>query len=384
MTIKTDDYQAPPREVKRGSPQGSVLGCLLYCITTQRLTLNLGDATAELAGRAAELPPVNSEMSGTPELAGLPAIGASGTRIQHLNVGNDGGGHENVADDTDAATTEVAAGLSGVPKLLSFKYIDDTTIFYPARLETATRHITTATTVKRFEELPLGPVLDCLSRRSEEIGMKINTDKTQLLVVSPNNGCLTSAVMIAWNGTQIVSEETLKLVGFHFGSSPGAGKHVAQLRNKFRVKIWMIYHLREAGMRGMDLFRLYCCYVRAVVEYCAPVFHSLLTSGQEEVLEKMHRLAVRICFGFHTPVDQTMQIYGIETLKSRRVRRYDSLIRKAFHNPTFRDKWFPKRPPDLHNLRRRREVTKTRAQTTRMFNTPLAFFQRRANELGLA
>ena len=213
--------------------------------------------------------------------------------------------------------------------------------------------------------------------------MKINTGKTQRLVVSPQNGCLTSAALVAENGTQITSEDTMKLVGFHFGSSPGAGEHVTQLKNKFRVKIWMIYHLREAGMRGMDLFRLYCCYVRAVLEYCAPVFHSLLTRGQEEALEKMHRLAQRICFGFHTPVDQTMEEYGIETLKSRRVRRFDSFIRKAFTNPAFRDKWFPRRPPDVHNLRRRREVMETRAQTTRMFTTPLAFFRRRVNKLGL-
>lgn len=38
MTIRIDEHRPDPRLITRGSPQGSVLGCLLYCITTQLLT----------------------------------------------------------------------------------------------------------------------------------------------------------------------------------------------------------------------------------------------------------------------------------------------------------------------------------------------------------
>ena len=44
MTITVDGHKAAPVPLLRGSPQGSVLGCLLYCITTQLLTRNLRGA----------------------------------------------------------------------------------------------------------------------------------------------------------------------------------------------------------------------------------------------------------------------------------------------------------------------------------------------------
>ena len=41
MTITIDGHSSIPVKIKKGSPQGSVLGCLLYCVSTQRLTAGL-------------------------------------------------------------------------------------------------------------------------------------------------------------------------------------------------------------------------------------------------------------------------------------------------------------------------------------------------------
>ena len=41
MKITIDGHSSEPVPIQRGSPQGSVLGCLLYCATTQRLTKDL-------------------------------------------------------------------------------------------------------------------------------------------------------------------------------------------------------------------------------------------------------------------------------------------------------------------------------------------------------
>ena len=38
MQITIDGHTSPLLPIQRGSPQGSVLGCLLYCATTQKLT----------------------------------------------------------------------------------------------------------------------------------------------------------------------------------------------------------------------------------------------------------------------------------------------------------------------------------------------------------
>lgn len=143
-------------------------------------------------------------------------------------------------------------------------------------------------------------------------------------------------------------------------------------------------NLRRAGFRDGQLYRLYCCYVRTIIEYCSVVYHPLLNKGQEEDLERIHRQAIRVCFGSNEPVRDLMQRHGLETLKERRERRCDRFIVKAATNPLFQARWFQRRPASGHNLRRRREIAEPRATTMRRFNSPLAFIQRRANQLGVA
>lgn len=147
MTVSVGGYKASPVPIKRGSPQGSVLRCLLYCITTQLLTKRL---------RAHEL-------------------------VQYFP-------QEATNDDEEEYNFWDWSPHAG-PK--AFMYVDDTTLFNSVSMEL--RHFTTSTTKASFCDLDLERDLETLKGRAEEIGMKINEKKTQLLVISPPNGCDTSA-----------------------------------------------------------------------------------------------------------------------------------------------------------------------------------------------
>ena len=171
-------------------------------------------------------------------------------------------------------------------------------------------------------------------------------------------------------------------MGFTFGKTPTASGHVAALVERYKRKKWMLYHLRDAGFKGDNLFRLYACYVRSILEYCSPVYHSLLTKGQEVQLKRLQRHAIRVCHGFEVPVEEHMEARGISTLRDRRVRRLDGFIRKAAANPRF-SSWFPPREGVERELRTRRGIQEPQAQTCRRFNSPLSFIKRRANDLGI-
>ena len=123
--------------------------------------------------------------------------------------------------------------------------------------------------------------------------------------------------------------------------------------------------------------------MRSVLEYCSPVYHSPLNVGQAEALERLHRHAVRICFGFDVPIETIFEENDIETLEARRLRRCDRFLTKLCRNPRFREKWLKTRPSDGHHLRNRRAVMEMNASTVRRFNSPVFFLRRRANELGL-
>ena len=268
MTITIGGQGAEPVSIQRGSPQGSVLGCLLYCATTQNLT-------KELRGNRAGPP--------------------------------------------------MRAGTTGVPcptpdHLAAFMYVDDTTLVDRVETSAASLHITTATTKAHLDGLAVEEDFRELNLRAGEIKMKINESKTQLLVIGPPTGHQYSGSLIGPAGSEITGVENLKLVGFTFGCKPGAAAHVRSIEERFRRKVWMLYHLRDSGFKGRQLYRLYCCYIRVIIEYCSVVYHPMLTAGLEEDLERMHRLAVKICFGFDAPTDEVMRDQGIESLKARRSR----------------------------------------------------------------
>ena len=316
MQISIDGHQAEAVPIQRGSPQGSVLGCLLYCATTQNLTKGLRGV-----------------------------VGTAGTR-----------------------------------KPAVFMYVDDTTLVDIVPTSDAAVHITTAMTTAHMERLDLEGDMDNLNQRAEDIGMRINAKKTQPLVVATPNGYNTTAGLDA-NGEKILSVDKLKLVGFTFGSRPDVGEHVRAVQDKIRRKIWMMYKLRRAGFRGGNLYRLYCYFLRSIVEYCSVVYHSLLTRGQAWDLERIQRLAVRICYG-NGDTDAIMTEHGIQPLEERRRRRCDAFLSKAVRHPVFGRRWFPPRVGERRDLRRR-EIKETRAAANRRFKLPLAFLRRRANELNL-
>ena len=214
-----------------------MLGCLLYCVTTQLLTKDLRPDP-----------------------------------MRHRP--NDG-----------KAESEVGCRSSRSPA--AFLYVDDTTLVDGAQMEEAVRHITTEKTIESFNDLQVGRDFDKLSVRAEDIGMKINEGKTQLLIVSPPNGCDTGESLTTRGGMVIESVSKMKLVGFTFGSSPDVSAHIEALEDRYRSKKWMLYHLRDAGFRGEQLFKLYACYIRSILEYCSPVYHSLLNDGQERQLERL-------------------------------------------------------------------------------------------------
>ena len=122
MTICINKHRPTPVPITRCSPQGSVLGCLLYSVTTQLLTQGL---------REGNVPPV------------IPRPGA----------------------------------VTNMDQLASFLYVDNTTLFDCVPLGDATRHCTTSATVETFRSLALEQDFVNLSDNAEGIGMRINAKK---------------------------------------------------------------------------------------------------------------------------------------------------------------------------------------------------------------
>ena len=228
----------------------------------------------------------------------------------------------------------------------------------------------------RYSELVAGAV----NKRAEEIGMRVNGNKTQLLMVSQPNGFNNRAYLTV-NGNKVESGNEMKLLGFVFGERPNADAHVKEIKRKFRGRFWSLIHLRRSGFTGNELMNLFNIFVRPIIEYCCVIYHPLLTVSQSDEIEKMQRQAAKLAFGWHKSYDVICAEQNIQTLKTRREAYIDSFTLKALRSNRFSTSWFPLRDQTEHDLRDRRPYRETRARTKRFFNSPLSFMRRRANDL---
>ena len=381
MRIRTSAGLSSPRTLCGGSPQGSILGCRLYCLTTQQLNLSLADTRAPVPALPQNLPMPPPGLDAPPEpLPGLdldwvmPEVGATPPPSPSTP-----GSIEERAQEAQPSTPEIQSINKQQPAPVMFKYIDDTSVVEVINPEASIRHISSNKPCEAVQAPATDAALSALIDRADEIGVRVNCKKTQLVCISPDNGYDTTATVRAGNDL-IPSQPSLKILGFMIGNR-GVDEQVAMLRAKFRKKFWALIHLHRAGLRGARLFRMYAVLVRPVIEANSVIYHPMLTTAQAEEIERMQKLVVRLCFSHQRSYAQTIEEEEIDKLSTRRIKAVEKFTVKALANPRFAQRWFIRREDIDNNLRRRRPFVERRARTNRFRNSPLMNVQRVANDI---
>ena len=135
-----------------------------------------------------------------------------------------------------------------------------------------------------------------LTWNSVVLGMKINEKKTQLPWIG--QGGKDKRVQIRAGDCEIWSGEVLTLLGFAFTDKPDASGYVNALVQKFYSKIWVIRKLVKTGWAKNDVCKLYKTVILSTLEYLSPVYLSLLSVEQDRTLEKLHKKALKMIFGW--------------------------------------------------------------------------------------
>ena len=85
---------------------------------------------------------------------------------------------------------------------------------------------------------------------------------------------------------------------------------------------------KKSGLSSLDLLSCYSL-VRPILDYAAPVYHSMLNVSQSERLEKLQRDILKTLFGFEKSYRATiLEENNIETLSARRQSFFDSFALK--------------------------------------------------------
>ena len=378
MCVRSGNLMSGIRSVRGGSPQGTKLGNLLFCLAIDDIT----DPPIE------KLPTTPTDEHEDIESAipaqYLPAPEYTSTPTNALDDSfnpNPYGFREKKGRINDTIPYELAPYRKGSDVgTWEIGYIDDMNVGETLDVEEAVLHITTR---KERREIRAGGserMYGIIEQNGKEVGMLINSSKTQLLCISSNpHAEITSCISVG--GKKVTSGKSLKILGFLFGTSPTPKKHVEYITGKFNRSIWSLLHLRRAGMSECVQTRVYCSMVRPVLEYGSNVICSMMTDADEEMLEKCQRTCLKIIYGFGFTYSQLLEKAGITSLKKRRRTLYEKFCLKAAASERFRKKWLPEKCRDEERaaLRGEKKYIEFWARTDKLYRSPIYEMRRFLN-----
>ena len=219
-----------------------------------------------------------------------------------------------------------------------------------------------------------------IKNRAEQMNMRVNTDKTQLLCVSANQFSNIKSY-IRYDNTEMQSVDELKILGFWFGSKPNVDVHINKLCEKFRSKLWILRKLRKAGMDQNDLLTVFKTVIRTVADFASPTYHSLLNKSQTTQLEQLQRRALKIIYGHDIPYSECLEKSGITTLEEGGETLTKNFAVKTAANHRFSDGWFPKKTPTNHNTRNPQKYIEHKPRTERMKKNPITDMRHLLNNI---
>ena len=434
MTVKVGSTLSSPLEVTGGCPQGSILGVFLFNATIDDLEAGCQDLGTDSGTGAQDLEESSSGISGDSS-GGSPSSSSDGTEQglgPHDVMETVGSVWRTAACSTpirgvgtrprgpDASPVLRLHGITRRDDLRNrrrkrkparLNYTGDMRIEVPkeknhwteakwqATLAELLRYVDDGFSMSRvnFENsfgfevngvnhrvkhaIQSQNVFRHLVRNAENIGMKVNTQKTTLVCFSDSLSFKADAYIEDSDGNVIRGTDKMKALGMRLSNRPDMEEHVKWIEKSVRSRLWMLRNLKKAGFNIEELLQVYKTIIRPVAEYGAVVYHSCLTDDQDERLDRLQNAAMKCVFGPFKSARKMRRLAGILSLRERRIHLCDKFVKKALSNPRFQH-WFPQKLGRRTSTRagKQSEVfLEEKARCKRLFDSPLFYFRRRLN-----
>ena len=384
MCVRSNNHTSKNHLVRGGSPQGTKLGNLLFCIAIDDIT-RYKESNAE---NSLEFSPEASPERAIPPQY-LPHFSSTPARQNQfddqLDDSFDPNPHcfrnkKNVINDT-LPFNLLSKSCYGEAETWEIGYIDDLNVGETLRVSEGIVHITTGKEMREIRSIGCEDMYGVIESNGKEIGMVIHPEKTQLLCI---NTCkdyeVTSFVSIGER--KIKSGKSMKILGFMFDDSPTPKAHVEYLLEKYNRSLWSLFHLKRAKMTEEVLTGVYKAMIRPLLEYGSNVIYSMLNEEMKESLERCQNTALRIIYGLKLSPSEMREKCNIPSLELRRRTLFEKFSNKMRKSERFQKKWLPRRDPESElNLRNRKEFIEFFARTDRLFKSPLFAMRRFLNNV---
>ena len=393
IRTKVGEHLSKPRKVPGGAPQGTKSGNFFFTVSIDEIENRINETRQDHtvndnADLNAQLPcyrpplrqPLTSEEDTTFDSERSLNVARADHRILKRYP-------THVLDETPIeilASQEEHEEASGFPPRWdpkgpwTVKFVDDVTLGGKNLLDHAVRHVTTAKEKRLVHAGDLETKYEQIVKNSTRIGMVVNPRKTQIMCVSQSiNYDVSSYINIG--GEKRWSEDSMKVLGFHFDSKCNMSVHIGEIKKKFAKRLWIIRHLKRVQIPIEKLIRIYCALVRPLFDYASVVYHSMLTANQTNDLERLQANALRTIFGWNKSYRECLAKSKLETLHARRYDACKSFAAKNVSNARF-PHWFPENAAPAYALRNTERYKVTFARHERLRNSPIHFMRRILND----
>ena len=334
MILRYNGCQSKRQPLPGGSPQGALLGVLLYLVYVS----DIGMDTPETSYDSFDLPSVS-----------LPP---------------------------PAAVTDNEARL---------KFVDDLSVAEALRLDTALQPSSDTNGPKSYHDrngLFLPAEKSILQKRLNQItisakthDMKLNLSKTKIM---PFNFTKKYDFLpeFTLDGTPLETVYETKLLGLTISSNCRWDSNTKNTVIKGNSRLWFLRRLKLLGASQSTLLDIYKLFCRSVLEYAAPVWAGALTTKNKHDLERVQRNAMRIISDSQsTPYLEFLNECNEETLTNRRDQLSLAFAQKCLKTEKFNN-FFKKGMGTRSGSQYYREI---KTNKKRFFNSAIPYLIRLLN-----
>ena len=137
--------------------------------------------------------------------------------------------------------------------------------------------------------------------------------------------------------------------------------------------------MRRSRVPSRDLCSVFCYFIRLILEYACPLWHSSLTLKLSDQIEVIHRRAVKTILP-HLPYGERLSALNLTTLYDRREHLCRSFYRKMITNPASKlNNLIPDAVTPAYNFRNPRTLPLFKCRTKRFQSS---FFTILCKEMG--
>ena len=221
--------------------------------------------------------------------------------------------------------------------------------------------------------------LDRISEWTQEKEMKLNCNKSNYMIFNFSKLHQFNLRLHLENTLLSQVKETC-LLGVKITDDLKWHTNTASLVARCYKRMTILRNLSSFYVPIIEMINIYCLYIRSVAEQSCVVWFSAITTGEENDLERIQKVALRIILKEnYITYESALNITNLETLKARRSRLAKKFAIKCTKNEKTKD-MFPLKS-NVIDTRNSEKYEVTRAKTNRLAVSSIPTMQKMLNKM---